>query len=120
MPPISYIAMNVTCDGIAYFIKWEADLGQFGLFEVDPKSVPGCYGIFSPAGLKMDGDDLGFSVSVDPGGLATVTLPQDQNPPEPECFVLAGVVKGGQLCNLITDFGVILPTGMPFTVGCPT
>ncbi len=61
----------------------------------------------------MDGDDLGFSVSVDPGGIATVTV-------GPECTVLAGVVKGGQRCNLITDFGVILPAGTPFTVGCPT
>ncbi len=112
-PPISYIAMNVTCGGIPYFIKWEADEGEFGEFEVDPKSVPGCSDIFTPMGTKMDGDDLGFSVSVDPDGIATVTV-------GPGCTVLDGVVKGGQLCNLITDFGVILPTGVPFTVGCPT
>ncbi len=91
-PPISYIAMNVTCNGNAYFIKWEADLGEFGLFDPDPSSVPGCDGIVTPAGAKIDGDDLGFSVSVDPDGIATVTV-------GPDCDVLAGVVKGGQLCN---------------------
>lgn len=117
MPPISYIAMNVQCNGSIYFIKWEADLGEFGLFEVDPGSVPGCKDIFMPMGTAMDGDDLGFSVSVDASGTATVTLPQS---PDPECIVIAGVVKGGQLCNVITDFGVILPADMPFTVGCPT
>ncbi len=31
MPPISYIAMNVTCGGIPYFIKWEADLDTPGV-----------------------------------------------------------------------------------------
>ena len=112
-PPISYIAMNVLCGANAYFIKWEADEGEFGEFEVDPKSVPGCQDIFSPAGVKMDGDDLGFEVNVDADGIATVTV-------GPGCIVLAGVVKGGQLCNVITDFGVILPTDMQFTVGCPT
>ena len=61
----------------------------------------------------MDGDDLGFEVNVDADGIATVTV-------GPGCIVLAGVVKGGQLCNVITDFGVILPADMPFTVGCPT
>ena len=117
-PPISYIAMNVECPPDAdgdrfFFIKWEADLGEFGMFEVDPASVPGCSDIFSPAGVKMDGDDLGFEVTVDASGIATVTV-------GPGCTVLAGVVKGGQLCNVITDFGVILPTVSPFTVGCPT
>ena len=107
-PPISYIAMNVTCGGIPYFIKWEADEGEFGLFEPDPSSVPGCE-IFTPMGAKMDGDDLGFSVSVDPGGIATVTV-------GPGCTVLAGVVKGGQLCNLIPE----TPISVPFVVGCPT
>ena len=112
MPPISYIAMNVTCDGTLYFIKWEVDLG---VWETDPGTVPGCEGIFEPDGLKFDGGDLGFLVSIDPGGTATITHigPRD-------CTVLKGVVKGSQLCNLITDFGVILPTVLPFTVGCPT
>ena len=118
-PPISYIAMNVSCpdadDGPLFFIKWEADLGEFGLWEAHPKSVPGCSDIFEPDGLKILGDvHLGFSVSVDPGGIATVTI-------GPGCTVIAGVVKGGQLCNVITDFGVILPTSVtPFVVGCPT
>ena len=117
-PPISYIAMNVTCpdadDGPFFFIKWEADLGEFGLWEAEPKSVPGCQGIFDPDGLKVLGDfDLGFSVDPQPDGTHIITV-------GPGCTVLEGVVKGGQLCNLITDFGVILPTIVPFTVGCPT
>ncbi len=119
MPPISYIAMNVSCPdadgGPLFFIKWEADLGQFGLWDPEPKSVPGCSEIFDPDrnGLKILGDDLGFSVTVDAGGIATVMVPTG-------CTVLGGVVKGGQLCNLITDFDVILPAGMTFMVGCPS
>jgi hypothetical protein len=104
--------MNVRCDAVDpffFFIKWEADEGAFGLFEPDPSSVPGCAGIFTPAGQKILGDDLGFAVSVDPDGIATVTV-------GPECTVLAGVVKGGQLCNLIPETPIILP----FVVGCPT
>ena len=33
-PPISYIAMNVTCPGGQFFIKWEGD--EFLDFEYDP------------------------------------------------------------------------------------
>ncbi len=77
MPPISYIAMNVSCPdvdgGPLFFIKWEADEGVFGLFEPDPLSVPDCDGIFTPAGQKILGDDLGFAVSVDPDGIANTT-----------------------------------------------
>ena len=117
-PPISYIAMNVICVPPApitgaFFIKWEADEGEFGEFEPEPKSVPDCSGIFTPGppGGKMDGDDLGFMVSVDPGGIATVTVPEF-------CTVLEGVVKGEHLCDLIPNTSIMGPVTFP--VGCPT
>ena len=115
-PGISYIAMNVTCDDRAsipvpdpddkYFIKWED--GQFMEWEANPGSVPGCEASLTPLGTKIDGDLLGFSISIDSSGIAIVTV-------GPNCTVDKLVVKGGQICQLITS-GL---TGT-FTVGCPT
>ena len=126
-PGISYIAMNISCletDGepdpfgvpVLYFIKWED--GQMIEWEVDPGSVPGCSPPFTPDGLPAAGGlpeepNKGFVVTIDSSGFATVV-------PGPECTVLEGVVKGGQLCSTLTDLMVSLPADMPFTVGCPT
>jgi hypothetical protein len=101
-PAISFIAMNVTCGGTQYFIKWEAD--EFKEWEVDPGSVPGCN--FTPVGLKMDGDVLGFGVIVDSSGTATVTL-------GPGCTVQSVAVKGGQICQVLGSYDGT------FDVGCP-
>ena len=117
-PGISYIAMNIKCfEGgidVFYFIKWEQ--GNMDEWEVEPGSVPGCEDIFTPFGAKAAGGlptptppAKGFVVTIDSSGFATVT-------PGPECTVLEGVVKGGQLCNPILE----APTDMPFIVGCPT
>ena len=115
-PGISYIAMNVICDDRItipdtdpddkYFIKWED--GQFMEWEVDPGSVPGCELELTPWGTKIDGALLGFSITIDTSGIAMVTV-------GPDCIVDKLVVKGGQICQLITS-GL---TGT-FTVGCPT
>ena len=107
-PGISYIAMNVTCGGTPYFIKWEDANGFTSEFETDPWSVPECESLISPVGLKFDGDDLGFMVDVNSDGTALVTV-------GPLCTVDAGVVKGGSNCSQIVG-----PITGPFTVTCPT
>ena len=113
-PGISYIAMNVTCGVIHYFIKWETTNGFAGDWEPDAGSVPECESLIAPTGTKFDGELLGFSVDVDSSGTATVTLPQDQIPPQPPCTVDVVVVKGGSNCSQLLG-----QTGT-FTVTCPT
>ena len=102
-PGISFIAMNVTCGGVDYFIKWEAP----GSWEVDPGSAPGCEGSFTPSGQKISGATLGFSVTVDSSGIATVHIPVT-------CTVNKAAVKGGENCDVFN--GPI--TGNP-TFSCP-
>lgn len=100
-PAISYIAMNVTCNGTQYFIKWEAP----GSWEVDPGTAPGCESM-TPTGAKVSGASLGFTVTVSPEGIASVTVP-------PTCTVQDVAVKGGQLCDYYSGLSG------DFRVGCP-
>jgi hypothetical protein len=96
---ISYIALNVTCGGTAFFIKYETDpcreSGGLDCFEDDPGKAPSCELLFTPTGTKADGDDLagGFTgSSPDPGtGDVTITVPLG-------CTVDESVVKGGTEC----------------------
>jgi hypothetical protein len=91
----SFIALNVTCNGTAFFIKYQTDQcresGGLDCFEDEPGQVPGCELI--PTGMKADGEDLGFSGSVpDPTtGCVTITVP-------PGCTVDQSAVKKGQDC----------------------
>jgi hypothetical protein len=102
-PGISYIAMNVTCGGVDYFIKWEAP----GSWEIDPGTAPGCEASFTPTGQKISGATLGFSVSVDANGFATVSIPVS-------CTVNKVAVKGSQNCDV---FNGPIPDGQTFQ--CP-
>jgi hypothetical protein len=96
-PNLSFIALNVTCGGTAFFIKYETDeckdSGGVDCFEDEPKAVPSCELLFTPTGTKADGEDLGFSASTpDPvTGAVTVTVPLD-------CTVDQTAVKGGTEC----------------------
>jgi hypothetical protein len=97
----SHIALNVTCNGTAFFIKYETDLcresGGVDCFEDDPGQVPGCELLFTPTGTGTgaDGDDLagGFTGSLpDPStGCITITVPLG-------CTVDQSAVKKGQEC----------------------
>lgn len=119
-PPISYIAMNVTCPDIddkltgdfEYFIKWEGD--DFVDWEDDPKETPGCpfprfaekvYGGFPNL---PDRPGLGFSVEPQPDGTHIITVPAD-------CTVHLVAVKGGQECDVFVP-----PSGGSFPVSCPS
>ncbi len=115
MPPISYIAMNVSCpdvDGgggqVEYFIKWEGD--EFLDFEIDPGSVPGC-GDFLMNALHVYGGigngGLGFDVDPQPDGTHIITV-------GPGCSVQLVAVKGGQQCDVFMP-----PSGGSFPVSCP-
>ena len=99
-PAISYVAMNVTCGGTDYFIKWED-----GGWESDPKETPGCN--FTPVGDMVKGSDLGFSASAS-GGNVTIT-------PGELCTVNEVAVKGGQNCDVFLGTSY---TG-PFILRCP-
>ncbi|MGH2787242.1 MAG: hypothetical protein ACRDJV_04950 [Actinomycetota bacterium] len=97
-PDVSYIAMNVTCNGLMgpkqYFIKFEAECpinGNIGCFEDDPGNTPGC--VFTPTGEKKNGADLGFEVE----GPHPVSRCYEVVVPA-SCIVNATVIKGGQRC----------------------
>jgi hypothetical protein len=94
---VSFIALNVTCAGTAYFIKYETDpckdSGGADCFEDDPGKATSCEIFFTPTGTKADGEDLGFIGSLpDPGtGDVTITVPLG-------CTVDESAVKGGGDC----------------------
>ena len=91
LPPgdtdISYIALNVECDGDHYFIKYEVDSG----WESDPGNAPKCDGIFSPAGAGANGGAMGFGVTLNGDGTITIDVPSG-------CTVLSSASKAGQNC----------------------
>jgi hypothetical protein len=85
---ISYIAMNVTCNGSPFFIKWEAGGG----FEDDPGAAPHCESLFTPTGTKADGAALGFTATGPaPNGCVTIGVPAG-------CTINSAVVFGGGDC----------------------
>lgn len=104
-PPISYIAMNVTCGGIQSFIKWEGD--EFLDFEYDPGTTPGC--TFTMIGDHVYGGigGLGFSVDPQADGTHIITV-------GPGCTVQLVAVKGGQECDVFVP-----PSDGSFPVSCP-
>ncbi len=112
-PPISYIAMNVICDGDPFFIKWEGD--EFMDFENDPGATPGCSS-FQMVGEHVYGgipdDDhpfgLGFSVDPQPDGTHIITV-------GPGCTVELVAVKAERdTCDIF-----IPPSSGSFPVSCP-
>ena len=112
-PPISYIAMNVTCPTGEFFIKWEGD--EFMDFERYPGQTPGCEEDFTMNMVHVYGgipDDkyplgLGFEVDPQPDGTHIITVP-------PGCTVDLVAVKGGQECDVFVP-----PSGGSFPVSCP-
>ena len=86
---ISYIAMNVVCNGATHVIKWEVDENAW---DPDPGSFPFCGGVFSPNGQKANGGTLGFVASSPNGsGCITVTVPSG-------CQVTSSASMGGTIC----------------------
>jgi hypothetical protein len=92
-PALSFIALNVTCNGTAFFIKYETDpckeSAGLDCFEDNPGGAPSC-DFFTPTGIKVDGEDLGFSGTVPAPvtGDVTITVPLG-------CTVDQSAVKGG-------------------------
>lgn len=93
----SYIALNVTCGGTHFFIKYETDAcidsGGVDCFEDGPKAVPDCELLFTPTGTKADGEDLGFSGSLPNPATGAVTITVG-----PGCTVDQSVVKKAHDC----------------------
>jgi hypothetical protein len=86
---ISYIALNVTKNGLNYVIKWEVD-GNY--WDPAPGSFPSCTGIFSPLGTKTSGSSLGFVASQpSSSGCITITVPSG-------AVVRSSASKGGPDC----------------------
>jgi hypothetical protein len=86
---ISYIALNVTCGGSNFFIKYDQDADDF---ESSPSAVPFCESVITPNATSADGDDLGFTASApDANGCITITVPAG-------CTVTASAVKGSTNC----------------------
>jgi hypothetical protein len=89
-PDISYIALNVICNGKSFFIKWEADEADF---EAEPGAVPSCENVIAPTGKKKDGDALGFTADGPHPASRCVEIVVPAG-----CTVTASAVKGGQQC----------------------
>ncbi|MGH2750736.1 MAG: hypothetical protein ACRDK3_07675, partial [Actinomycetota bacterium] len=88
-PPVpfdgpSFVAMNVLCGGVTYFVKFEGDDNEF---EDSPGQAPGC--AIVPAANKADGSDLGMSGSA-AGNCITISTGG--------CTVLESAVKKGLTC----------------------
>jgi hypothetical protein len=105
MPPISYIAMNVTCDGDQFFIKWEGD--EFLDFEFEPGNTPDCPFTMNEDHVYGGIGGLGFEVDPQPDGTHIITV-------GPGCTVELVAVKGGQECDVFAP-----PSGGSFPVSCP-
>ena len=110
-PPISYIAMNVTCESGSFFIKWEGDDFMDPDFEADPRETPDCLFLaFEDAiygGIPNGNGGLGFVVDPQPDGTYIITVP-------PGCTVHLVAVKGAHECDIFAP-----PSGRSFPVSCP-
>jgi hypothetical protein len=86
---ISYVGINVVCEGESYFVKWE----DGGGWEESPGSAPLCAEKDSlPPGVN--GLDKGFSISPLNGSCVSLTVPESVA----DCTVTVWV-KSGQTCN---------------------
>jgi hypothetical protein len=92
----SYVAMNVTCNGKNYYIKFEGDLNDF---EDDPWTTPDCP--FTQIGTKIYGGAIGFSGTAS-GNCIQIIVPAG-------CTVTAAAVKKGRQCAMgATGTGTLL------------
>lgn len=84
---ISYIALNVACNGNLYFIKYEVGSG----WEDDPGNAPFCDGLITPYADGADGGSLGFGAVHNNDGTISITVPAG-------CDVVDSVSKAGLNC----------------------
>ena len=88
-PALSFIALNVTCNGDPFFIKYEVTEGAW---DPEPGAAPFCECHFCPEGESADGGFLGFGVTgPNEAGCFTVTVPAN-------CTVVDSAVMGGTVC----------------------